>query len=697
MINWRIMPFVRITIAFMSGIFLAENSDVIELNLMLALVLLLCVLYVALSILRASTNNSGYWLSYTLFIVFLILGVLRTKTNKIDGDPAYFAKHWSKSCSFVGIINEIPKVRSSAKTQIDIVELIDSLGTHKKACGRILAYFSINDSMALNYKPGDKIQFQGKIREVKEAGNPKSFDYKSFLKYRHILYQVFIPEENHSFLSVNQLSLVENIAYGLRQRLLHVFSKYIKEEDRLAVVSALILGYTNTVSDDLYQAFSDSGALHVLSVSGMHVGIVASAFLFILDRVKIKQKSWKVIKLILLLGVIWLFSIVTGAAPAVMRSAVMFTMIWVGRYWFDYQNIYNILAFSALIMLAFDPYLLFNASFQFSYTSLLSLMFFQPYIFKLILIKNKPMRWIWEATAASISAQILVSPIAIYLFHKFPLYFILSGVVCVMTGVVTLYLGLIVIIAEFIFYPLNIILGKIFSLCSYAFIESVKWVTTLPFASLNGLWLSNIELVLLYFILIGLMHYLVTKYVPTIYFMSATTLAFLFCFSQNVLSRQHYLGFTVYDSYNATIIDFFDGNSAYQYSVDILSDDVLKFVCNNNRYFHGVKKLVHVDPNADFEGLRIKKDGPIIRLMDKSVYIVQCSIDTSMLKACEYIIVSNDTKWPPKIQGMLEGKKVILCKGKNMYLQRSITKDCTLPNCNIYDINNLGAFDLEIK
>jgi competence protein ComEC len=517
------------------------------------------------------------------------------------------------------------------------------------------------------------------------------------LKYRHILHQVYIKEADHEFLESNQLNVIENVAYDLRGKLLSVFEKYIKDPSELGVVSALVLGYNNAVPDELYQAFSNSGAVHVLAVSGMHVGIVASFFLFFLNLFKSKSNYWKIFKFIILLFVVWMFTFVTGAAPAVMRSAVMFTLIWIGKYWFENQNLFNILSASAFGMLFVDPYLLFHASFQFSYSAMWSLMFFQPHISRMLAFRSKFGNYLWNLISSSISAQVLVFPITIYFFHKFPLYFILSGVVAVITGVLALYLGLIVLVVEFVFQPLNIIIAKIFQLSSSLFIASVRWVKDLPGSSIDGLWMSETEFLLIYLTIFTIMLYMIIKSKKLIFLTGIFILTYIISFTEKKINSKNFIGFTVYDSFNTTLIDFFDGKDLYTYSSEVLTDDDMRFVCYNNRYYRGTSNNFSIKIPNNFEGLRIKQEGNIIRLKNQVVYIAKGEVDTNLVKISHFIVGLEETKWSIKGQNenLYNNKTIILDKSSKLGSVYKVRKLCKLPACKIHEINIEGSYNLE--
>jgi competence protein ComEC len=325
-------------------------------------------------------------------------------------------------------------------------------------------------------------------------------------------------------------------------------------------------------------------------------------------------------------------------------------------------------------------------------------MFFQPHISKLLAFKSRIGNYLWNLISSSISAQILVFPITIYFFHKFPLYFILSGVVAVITGMLALYLGLIVLVVEFVFEPLNIIFAKIFQQSSSLFIASVRWVKGLPGSSIDGLWMSEIEFLLIYLTIFTIMLYMIIKSKKLIFLTGVFILTYIFAITEKKINSKNFIGFTVYDSFNHTLIDFFDGKDLYSYSSDILTDDDMRFVCYNNRYYRGVSNNISIKIPNDFEGLRIKQEGNIIRLKNKVVYIAKGEVDTTLVKISHFIVGLEDTRWLTKGQNenLFNNKIVILDKSSKLGSIYKVRKLCKLPACKIHEINIEGSYNFEV-
>jgi competence protein ComEC len=158
-------------------------------------------------------------------------------------------------------------------------------------------------------------------------------------------------------------------------------------------------------------------------------------------------KRSAVTRVILILTCLWLFSLITGASASVLRSAVMFTCIIIGKEFFRKASIYNSIAASAFLLLVYDPYLLWDVGFQLSYFAVGGIVWLQKPVYNLLYVKNKALRYIWEMCSITIAAQVLTFPICIYYFHQFPASFLFTNLICVPLSTVILFaeIGLVIL------------------------------------------------------------------------------------------------------------------------------------------------------------------------------------------------------------------------------------------------------------
>jgi len=344
LINWPEYPLLRITICFMIGIFL---GDALSIPLLHSIVLLMGLVFTFLVVNRFGHSSRSSIRSSGIMIlsIGILLGVVRGNLQQGVNNPFHYTHLIGKdNAVLVGqIISELKrKKRLSTTVKVQSVD-------GKTCSGKLLVYFGRGDSL-ISYQVGDIIALKGRIQRLKDNPNPKSFNYKDFLKYKGISCQMFLKDEAHKMLSSGRPVIFNRAALKIRKWALSVFESRLNEKDQFATASAMVLGYREHISDDLYASFSETGAVHILAVSGLHVGIICMIFLVFFNRIRNDSNGFKIIKLISLLSVVWIYALVTGASPAVLRAAVMFSLILVGRLWFKGANIYNILGRSAMII-----------------------------------------------------------------------------------------------------------------------------------------------------------------------------------------------------------------------------------------------------------------------------------------------------------------------------------------------------------
>tara|TARA_Y100000593_G_C4279740_1_gene322106 strand:- start:409 stop:1596 length:1188 start_codon:yes stop_codon:yes gene_type:complete len=201
--------------------------------------------------------------------------------------------------------------------------------------------------------------------------------------------------------------------------------------------------------------------MHVLAVSGLHVGILVSVFLFLVKPFKLK--GWKLkVYLIAVVIIIWLYAMITGFSPSVVRASVMFTLITLGQMRDRKPSIFNVLAFSAILMIAIDPEVIFEVGFQLSYVAVAGIVLLQPMITRWWLPSSPWIEYLWQLAAVSIAAQLATFPLTVFYFHNFPLWFLPANLLIIpltflimQIGIPFLILGWIPLLSDFLGWVLN--------------------------------------------------------------------------------------------------------------------------------------------------------------------------------------------------------------------------------------------------
>jgi len=271
---------------------------------------------------------------------------------------------------------------------------------------------------------------------ISEPKNPYQFNYKSYLKKKTIHRQITILNKEVFFLKKNTNS-VNGLAHTFR---VHIHNSLLKsgfKDDELAIINALLLGQRQDMSKELIANYSRAGAIHILAVSGLHVGIILLLISFLLKPLK---------------RLLWGFAFIAGTSASVVRAVTMFTAVSIGLAVDRKNSVYRNLIISLFFLLLINPYYLFEIGFQLSYIAVFSIVWLQPIIVRFWKPKWKVIHYFWQLFTVSLAAQIGVLPLSLYYFHQFPgLFFVANLIIIPILGFI-LGLGILVILLSLVLF-----------------------------------------------------------------------------------------------------------------------------------------------------------------------------------------------------------------------------------------------------
>ncbi|WP_310587650.1 ComEC/Rec2 family competence protein [Fibrella rubiginis] len=329
--------------------------------------------------------------------------------------------------------------------------------------------------------------------------NPAEFDYRRHLAHRGITHQQYILPWQRRVLGNEPPNPLTALAYRVNHWADSLFTSRIGTRAEYGIVNAMLLGVRDDLDQSQYDTYAAAGAVHILSVSGLHVGI-----LFVLLSALLrwlapdKTRSWWVV--LLKISVLWFFALMTGFSAPILRSALMFSFLLVAGLINRTLSLMNTLAASAFIILCYDPYAAFSPGFQLSYLAVFGIGAWVPDVMQRFRNKSKLTTMLWELTVVALMAQLLTFPLGVYYFHTFPTYFLFANPIVMGLSTVLVPLALATFMLGWIPY-LGDGLGWLLRGVAWALNRSVEWIADWPGAVWDGLWLSDTELVLLYLIL----------------------------------------------------------------------------------------------------------------------------------------------------------------------------------------------------
>ncbi|MFQ5335378.1 MAG: ComEC/Rec2 family competence protein, partial [Flavobacteriales bacterium] len=385
----------------------------------------------------------GLLVDICLFILAYTLTISKTESL----NASHFSRAYKKGTLVLVQLDERPVEREKTYKLIVDVLKVKCDDAWKEVSGHALLYLQ-KDSSTSGLSYGDILLIRPDFKEIPPPQNPGEFNYKRYLGFHQIGWQSYLPASKCIVTGKNRGSAVYYHAQHLRQACLEVFSDHGLQGDEYAVASALILGYKDALDDQIRHSFASAGAMHVLAVSGLHVGIiflVLKSLLGFLERLKYGV----FIKTFIMLSGLWFYAALTGFSPSVMRATTMFSFILIGKAMNRTAVIYNTLAASAFALLLFNPFLIMEVGFQLSYLAVVGIVFIQPRLYHIWHPKLWIIDKIWAITTVSLAAQIATFPLGLLYFHQFPNYFLFSNLIVIPMAAVILYNGMLVLALSF--------------------------------------------------------------------------------------------------------------------------------------------------------------------------------------------------------------------------------------------------------
>src|SRR5690606_10468190 len=297
-------------------------------------------------------------------------------------------------------------------------------------------------------------------------------------------------------------SPINNWILGLRINIQDRMDKYIHTPHSNQIAKALLLGQNKHLDKEVSEAYVTAGTMHVLAVSGLHVGIVYGFFFLFIKPYQLANKK-RILYLSGIILIIWIYALITGMSPSVLRAATMFTLVGLAQMKARSPSIYNSLALSALILMVFDPYIAYSVGFRLSCLVVLGIVLLQPKISELSQPPNKTSKYFWALASVGIAAQLATFPISVHYFHVFPTYFMFSNLVAIPGAFLIMTFGIPFMLLSFI-EPLAQILGKIVDVV----IAVENWIIfsfqKLPASRVEFISLTPLEMVLVWALIISI-------------------------------------------------------------------------------------------------------------------------------------------------------------------------------------------------
>ncbi len=692
MFRWIPYTFVRTVIFFIGGILLGIYApDLIGPRVSILLIVLLSLLYLLQVLANQRIRrflNPGLIALPLIFILGYTHLVRQTESRNPDHllhtpDPIKYYK---------AVLTKFAEEKDrSWKMEAEVLAV--HTNEWKANRGRIVLYFSKIDFLR-PFDYGDVLVIRGAPEIIQSPANPGEFDYKQFLASKNIYHQHFLRIKDVLRLTNSPPS--KFMAFAIRGRLWAeaALKRFVEGEREQAIAVALVLGVTDGLDNELLNAYSATGSMHVLAVSGLHVSIIYFILLWFLRPVqKLAGGRWMVA--IISLTILWMYGFVTGLTPSVLRAVTMFSFMAIATPWSRRTNIYNTLAVSAFCLLLFNPFMIRSVGFQLSYLAVLGIVYLYPKLLTLWEPKRRVWTEIWKITCVSISAQIATFSLGLLYFHQFPNYFLLSNLLVVPISFAILILGLLVLALSFI-PVLAGVAGFFLELTIQIANYIVFTIESFPFNLIDNVYVSAVQCCLLMVLILFII--LVTEYRQFKYIVWASVIAVSFAtiqwlhFSSDVNIKQ----LTVYKIPGHSAIDFIDrGQTVFLTDSALIKDhEKIRFHVRGNRLMAGVRKVSHALPHS-----QTLKGSNLIAWHGMTIlHITEKNFQPPDTLTVDWIIIGNNAvNEMDKIARNITFKRVILDSSNSVFFATRFLEAAKLYKFDVHSVLHHGALAFKIE
>ena len=688
--TFNTFPFIRFTLAFSLGVVVYHYGNE-SLSMHWGWLIAIASAYLLLNF--KSSFRFQPLLFLLAFSFLFVAGFLRLQQNRADNQHDHLSKISSEIIAYRAIVVEEPALKAkSINLKVEVIEVLTEEWT--KATGKVNLY--IDQEVGAEVVYGDILLIKGSPNLTAGPKNPGEFDFRNYLVYNNIFHQQFVGDAFH-LVGHRVFWWQKPFEYSIkaRNKCADLLSAHIRDKDARAVLLAITLGVKDELDNELQASFSAAGAMHVLAVSGLHVGIIYGIILLFFKRIKLNfwERRWWMATISILF--LWAYAFITGLSPSVLRAVTMFSFVAIAKAKNTNSSIYNTLAASAFVLLCWNPYLIMSVGFQLSYLAVFGIVYLQPRFYRLLDLNNYWLDKIWEISCVSLAAQIATAPLSILYFHQFPTYFLFSNLFVIPAAFAMLILGLLVLTFGSIPY-----LGDAINWLSEWFVVLVNklvfGVKQIPGSTIEGIHLTTLETWLIYAAILMLISLFVIKKFKYLNWSLA------FCLAFAISQTMHWRGFknhqfSVLDVSGEAVLDFrreamsrLIADSTFMFNIDRIKFHLLPM-----RQTAG-SSLWPQDDQLDLKVNEINGNRWIVFENKTFLQLKSKGMTEAAFKIpieADFLIISNESVNDlERLVDKIQFKTLIIDKSNRKFLADKLTSQAESLNLKVHSIYRDGFF-----
>ena len=634
----REIPFLRIILplcaGIISGYFFHPETRFLIFSAIPVILLFLASLHY-----NTSLANSLYGLALTsaLYITGLFLYTEEKKS---------LSELYSEETVFSGILDNYPEEK---KNSISIVLKLDNI-IDGDSCipvkGSVLLYHR-KTAGPIPYLPGDRLIIQCTPIEIQNRGNPYEFNYKFYMENHGIAYYAFTDEYSVIRHLLPEKRKLKHLALIVREKIINMFRNRGMEEERVALVSAILLGQKTLLDNEQKQSFMKAGVMHIMAVSGLHAMILSLFVYRMLFFLKGRMETPRVIITIIIL---FSFAFITGLTPSVLRAAMMYSFLQTGKILKRPVNNINSVLASAFILIMIRPSVIFDSGFLLSYSAVIFIICFYRDLYSRLSFRHYIPDLIWQSAAVTIIAQLGTLPLTVMFFNRFPVWFILSNIIIVPLATILIITGVLSILTYpvyFLSFHLMKLLGHLSGLTEYL----TGKASSLPFSTIENIGITTGGCIFLMATIYLTVRYVLNREKVSVLLPVYALLGLVIISTARDIMTRKSSELIVYNTINSTTVGIRTGKNLQVYSDSLFSQEV-------NRHSAVLRLKKNISP--------LTKEALLITAENKNI-LITAYLTEELIKETTptYIILTTEvnscgeqTKSFPGVKNIILGSNV---------------------------------------
>lgn len=414
-------PIIKLTILFVSGILFGYHFSNITPQFLLG-VIASVILFVSICFIRSQKHFiQKPTFGLTVYILFFSLGCLTYYLHQDNNHHRHYSKFNDENYFELRITEHI----SSGIYYNRYFAEITKYGKHD-VLGKLLLLIdrkSFPEQLSNSYD----LLVYGKLEKLNMSLNPHEFDYSKYLSHKQVFHQLKV-DRNQCIIRKTEKNSIKIGIESLHQTIQEKLHFYKLNKQTIDLLNALILGQRKNMDKELYQNYVAAGAVHILALSGLHVGIITLIISWLTKPLSLFIQN-KLVSAIIVVIFLWAYAVFTGLSPSVLRSVTMFSLIVIAINLKRKTNTYNTLFISMFVLLLYNANLIFEIGFQLSYSAVLGIVALQPKFAVIWKPRNFVSKYFWNILTVSFAAQLSVLPLSLFYFHQLPTLSFISNLV----------------------------------------------------------------------------------------------------------------------------------------------------------------------------------------------------------------------------------------------------------------------------